>query len=106
MSPDNDRCTSQTSASPGQDKPGTIVAAFSFSKLIVHSSTNSVRRDGKAHHGVRTTQITCNSDAQSHRQTSCVRGISGDSRAYDIGSACQYWGRRRYGPARQAFCMA
>jgi hypothetical protein len=106
MSPDNDRCISQASASPNQDKPGTIVAAFSSNRPIIHSSINSVRRDGGVHHRVRTTQVICNSNEQNHRQTSCIRRISGNSLAFDIGSACQYWGRRRYGPAQQVFRIA
>ncbi len=106
MSPDNDRCTSQASASSDHDQSDAPVTAFSSSRRIAHSGFNSVHRDSKARRRVRMARITCTSDEQNHSRTGAEKGTSRNSRPFDIGSSCQYWGRRRYGPAQQVFRMA
>ena len=62
----NDRHTSRTSASLDRDEPDTIVSAFSSSRGIAHSSSNSVRRDSKVHHRLATTRIIGKPAGQNH----------------------------------------
>jgi hypothetical protein len=101
MSPRNDRSTSQPSASLNPDGPDT----FPSSRRIVHGSTQSVRRPGGTHHSVQLPQI-CNREEQNGPRTSGIKGSAASFRAFYTGSGCQYWGRRRYGPAQQAFRLA
>jgi len=105
MSPHNDPCTSQATVSPDQDQPETAIAAFSSSRPLIHSSIESIRRASKAHHRARVTEIICNREEQNHPRTDGVKGTWRYSRPFDAASS-QYWGRRRYGPARPVFWMA
>ena len=100
MSPHNDRCTSKATVSPGQEKSGTTIAAFSSSRPVVHSSTGSIRRVRRAHHRTQATEIICNWEEQNHPLTDGVKGIWRNSRPCDTASSWQYWGRRRHGPVR------
>lgn len=82
MSPHNNRSTSQASVSPDPDRPDTVLATFFPSRRI------------------------CNRDEQNGPRTSDVIGTPGTFHTFYMGSSCQYWGRRRYGPAPQAFHLA
>lgn len=105
MAPHNYGCTAQLSASPDRIKPGPITTVFS-GRRIVHNGNVSVRRNCGTHHRAGVGQIFSSRSEQNHPRTSSVRGISDRSDIFYISSNCQYWGRRRYGPARQAFCLA
>jgi len=103
MSPDNDRCTSQALVSPRQEQPGPIAAAFSSSRALIHSSTESIRRISKADHRVRATKNICDREEQNHPR---MDGVKGSSRPFDAASRRQYRWRRRYGPGHLALEMA
>ena len=106
MSPNNDRCTSQTPVSPHRDQPDAVGATFSSSRPVIRSSRQSLRHVIKTHHRVYALGIICNREEQKYSLTDSIKGISGNSRPFDTASSCQYWGRRRYGPVQQAFEMA
>jgi hypothetical protein len=106
MTPHDDRRTSQGSASPDRDHPGTIAAVSLLSRRIVRNGTVSVRRHADTHHREQARQIFCNRGEQNRRLITDVTGISVNSPIFRVSSSCQYWGRRRYGPARQAWPMA
>lgn len=106
MSPRNDRRTSPTPVSPFQGQPDTAVTAFSSSRLVIHSSSESIRHVSKAHQGVHATEIIRAKGEQNHARTGDLERISRNSCPFDTASSCQYRGRRRHGPARQAFPMA
>jgi hypothetical protein len=103
MSPHNDRCTSGARVSPDQDQPDTAVATFLSSRSVARSSVESIRRVSKAHHRVRAIEITFDREARNHTRTHRVKG---NSYPCDTTSHCQYWWRRRYGPAQLAFAVA
>jgi hypothetical protein len=104
MSPHDDRSTSRASGSSDPDEPDTIMAAFS-SRRIVHSSIKSVCLPGSTHHSVQMPRI-CKRGEQNRLRTYGAKGITDIFHTFYLGSSCQYWGRRRYGPARQAFRAA
>lgn len=104
MAPHDDRSTSRASGSSDPDEPNTIMAAFP-GRRIVNSSIQSVRLPGGTHHGVQVPQI-CKRGEQNRLRTYGAKGITDISLTFYLGSSCQYWGRRRYGPARQAFRAA
>jgi len=105
MSPHNDRSTSQAPATPDPHRLDAILASFFPSRRNVRSSTQSVRLPGSACHSVQPTRISSWEERNGPR-TSDVKGAPGTFHTFSIGSSCQYWGRRRYGPARQAFRLA
>jgi hypothetical protein len=95
MSPYNDRSTSQASVSLDPDRPD----IFPSSRRIVHSGTQGAPLPGSTCHSVQLPRI-CNREEQTGPRTSSVRAIAASFDTFYIGSCCQYWGRRRYGPAR------
>lgn len=105
MASHNYGCTAQLSASPDGIKPGPITTVFS-GRRIVHNGNVSVRRNCTTNHRAGASQIFSSRSEQNHPRTSSIRGISYRFPIFYITSNCQYWGRRRYGPARQAFRLA
>lgn len=106
MTPHDDRHTSLASAAPNRTQPDMTATAFPFTGQTARSSTNSLRRQDGAHHKARAIRIIRNSDKQRHLPTVGMKGSSGNSQTRDIGSSCQYVGRRRHGPTQQVFRIA
>jgi hypothetical protein len=106
MAPHKYGYPAQLSASPDQIKPGPITTVFS-SRRIVHNGNVSVRRNCRTHHRAEASQIFSTRSEQNHPRTISIRGISDRSPIIYISFNCQFPGRRRrYGPARQTFCLA
>jgi hypothetical protein len=105
MAPHDYGCTTQLSASPNQIKPGPI-STVSSGRRIVHNGNVSVRRNCTAHHRAGASQIFSSRSEQNHPRTSSIGRISYRFPIFYLTTNCQYWGRRRYGPAWQAFRLA
>lgn len=105
MTSHDERRASQLPASSDRYEPDKVTTALSSGRKIVRSSIQSVRLPGMAHHRARASQI-CIGGKQNRPRTSSTRRIQASPYAFFTGPSCQYWGRRRHGPARQVFRMA
>lgn len=105
MTAQDDLCTPQLSASPDPQEPGTMATAFLPIGRIVHNRTKTLHLASREGYRARTMRL-CRRGDHSWQRINRLQRISGSSSRFFIGYCHQYWGRRRYGPARQDCRMA
>lgn len=106
MTPYDDRGTSRRSVSPSRDTLSPVATVFLSSRRIVRNAPVSVRHPSSTHHSARACRIFQNRDEKNRLRTKDVKGISAGSTESFVSASCQYWGRRRYGPAPEDFHLA